>query len=62
MGRLMDTITETTIEALIERYEVLLLDAFGVIVDGSRALPRAVELIQRLKRTGPSAWRAGVSP
>jgi HAD superfamily hydrolase (TIGR01450 family) len=56
MGRRMDTVPETTIEALIERYERLLLDAFGVLVDGSGALPGAVELIQRLNGSGQAYY------
>jgi ribonucleotide monophosphatase NagD (HAD superfamily) len=37
----VDAIPGITMEALIARYEVLLLDAFGVLVDGSGALRRA---------------------
>ena len=48
----MDHIPEITIEAIISRYAVLLLDAFGVLVDGAGALPGAVELIQRLNQSG----------
>ena len=47
----METIPEITIEAVIDRYEVLLLDAVGVLVHGSGALAGAVELIQRLNRS-----------
>lgn len=38
----------TTVDALIERYSVLLLDAYGVLVGTTGALPGAVELIDRL--------------
>jgi HAD superfamily hydrolase (TIGR01450 family) len=35
---------------LIERYDALLLDAFGVLVDGGGPLPGAIEFIQKLNR------------
>jgi ribonucleotide monophosphatase NagD (HAD superfamily) len=41
-----------TIDELIERYPVLLLDAYGVLVGTAGALPGARELIARLNRTG----------
>lgn len=44
------SIPETTIDALIDRYEALLIDAYGVLVDASGALPGAVTLIERLER------------
>jgi HAD superfamily hydrolase (TIGR01450 family) len=47
----MDKIQEITIQALIERYEVLLLDAFGVLVHSSGALAGAADLITELNRT-----------
>lgn len=37
-----------TTRELIARYDVLLLDAYGVLVDEADALPGAVELIRRL--------------
>ena len=40
-----------TIDKLIEMYEVLLLDAYGVLMNMSRALPGAIELISTLNRT-----------
>ncbi|CDX26608.1 conserved hypothetical protein [Mesorhizobium sp. ORS 3324] len=40
------------IEALAERYDVLLLDQFGVLHDGQRPYPGAVEALSALKRTG----------
>ena len=47
----MDKIQEITIETLIDRYEVLLLDAFGVLVHSSGTLAGAAELITELNRT-----------
>ena len=46
----MDKLPEITIETLIDRYEVLLLDAYGVLVHSSGTLAGAVELITRLNR------------
>jgi HAD superfamily hydrolase (TIGR01450 family) len=47
----MDKIQEITIQTLIERYEVLLLDAFGVLVHSSGKLAGAAELITELNQT-----------
>jgi HAD superfamily hydrolase (TIGR01450 family) len=47
----MDKIQEITIETLIDRYEVLLLDAFGVLVHSSGTLAGAAELITELNRS-----------
>ncbi|MGD1974756.1 MAG: HAD-IA family hydrolase [Desulfobacterales bacterium] len=47
----MDKIREITIETLINRYEVLLLDAFGVLVHSSGTLAGAAELITELNRS-----------
>ena len=44
----MNAIQEITIETLIDRYEVLLLDAFGVLVHSSGTLAGAAELITKL--------------
>lgn len=41
---------ETTIGALLDEYEGILLDAYGVLVDGSGALPAAGPLIRELDR------------
>lgn len=41
-----------TLEALLDRYAVLLLDAYGVLVHGSGPLPGGPELIRRLNRSG----------
>jgi len=46
----MKDIPEISIEALINRYEVLLLDAYGVLVHSSGTLAGAVELITKLNR------------
>lgn len=40
----------TTIEALVARYDALLLDAYGTLVDTVGALPGAIALIDRLER------------
>lgn len=42
----------TTIDELIERYSVLLLDAYGVLVGTESPLPGSRELIARLNRAG----------
>lgn len=39
----------TTITALLDQYQVLLLDAYGVLVSGRGPLPGATELIQYLE-------------
>ena len=48
----MGDVPETTIELLIKKYDVLLFDAYGVLVNSSGALPGAVELISHLNQTG----------
>jgi len=40
------------LDGLLERYRVLLLDAYGVLVTSTGILPGAVELIERLNREG----------
>lgn len=42
----------TTVEALLERYDLFLLDAYGVLVDASGALPGAGEFLTRLSASG----------
>jgi HAD superfamily hydrolase (TIGR01459 family) len=42
------SIPTITAEALIDSYEVLLVDAYGVLLDTSGALPGAVDFIRRL--------------
>ena len=46
------SIPRITVTELIDRYAVLLLDAYGVLVHGGGALPGAVEFIERLNRSG----------
>jgi HAD superfamily hydrolase (TIGR01450 family) len=48
----MNPIREISIEKVIERYAVLLLDAYGVLVNSSGALAGAAELIRGLNRSG----------
>lgn len=48
----MGDIPETTIESLIKQYDVLLFDAYGVLVNSSGALPGARELIGHLNQSG----------
>ncbi|HEY0715794.1 MAG TPA: hypothetical protein VGF45_24130, partial [Polyangia bacterium] len=42
----------TTIAALLERYETFFLDAYGVLVRSSGALPGAAEFLARLRQAG----------
>jgi len=46
----MGAIPEITIAELIERYGVLLFDAFGVLINSSGSIPGASELIAELNR------------
>lgn len=46
----METIPIVTTDELIARYDVLLLDAYGVLVNSEGAIPGAVELITLLNR------------
>lgn len=46
----------TRLDALIERYDALLLDAYGVLVNLDGALPGAVALIDRLNALGKPYW------
>jgi len=48
----MTGIPITTIKLLMEQYDVLLFDAYGVLVDSSGALSGARELIRHLNKTG----------
>lgn len=48
----MGHIPETTIESLIKKFDVLLFDAYGVLVNSSGALPGARELIGNLNQSG----------
>ncbi len=45
-------IPQIAVEELIERYSVLLLDSYGVLVHSSRPVPGAVELIAALNQLG----------
>ena len=45
-----------TIEELIAGYSVLLLDAYGVLVNNSGAIPGAAGLIDELNRTGKAYY------
>jgi HAD superfamily hydrolase (TIGR01450 family) len=47
----MNRINHISIEKLMARYSVLLLDAYGVLVHTSGALPGAAQLIDTLNRT-----------
>jgi len=48
----MQAIAQTTIEALIERHDLLLFDAYGVLVHSGGALPGAAAAIDMLHRAG----------
>ena len=43
-----DPVPRTSIGALIERYDALLFDAYGVLVDTEGAMPGAIETVARL--------------
>lgn len=45
-------IPETTTRELLDRYPLVLIDAYGVLVDAHHALPGAAELIAHLENTG----------
>lgn len=44
-------VPEITVEELIDRYQLLLIDAYGVLVSSSGALPGASEFLARLQST-----------
>jgi HAD superfamily hydrolase (TIGR01459 family) len=46
------TVPTITIDALLDRYDAVLFDAYGVLVHGSGPLPGASELLARLNREG----------
>ena len=46
----MSTVPNITIDALIDRYDAILFDAYGVLVHGNGPLPGAGELLTRLNR------------
>jgi HAD superfamily hydrolase (TIGR01459 family) len=45
-------VPETTIEALLARYDLFLLDAYGVLVSSGGALPGAAAFLERLAAAG----------
>lgn len=52
----MNDLTSPSILDLAERYDALLLDAYGVLVSLDGALPGAVPFIDRLNRQGKPYW------
>ena len=52
----MSELKDITVEKLIERYSVLLLDAYGVLVNNSGAIAGAAQLIEQLNHTGKSYY------
>lgn len=52
----MRTLPSVTLDYLIEHYDALLLDAYGVLVSLDGALPGAANLLDRLNRQGKSYW------
>ena len=44
------SIPKTTIQRLIQQYDVLLLDAYGVLVNQKESLPGAIDFIQHLNK------------
>ena len=52
----MDKLPGISIETLINRYEVLLLDAYGVLVHSAGTIAGAVELITRLNQAAKSYY------
>jgi HAD superfamily hydrolase (TIGR01459 family) len=48
----LSAVPATTVEALVERYDVFLLDAYGVLVSSAGALPGAAAFLARLEWAG----------
>ncbi len=48
----LDGIPHTTLQELLERYEVLLLDAFGTLIDGEAAIPGTPEALRAITGAG----------
>jgi HAD superfamily hydrolase (TIGR01450 family) len=48
----LDKTPQISVDQILERYAVLLLDAYGVLVHSTGALPGAAEFIDRLNRCG----------
>jgi len=46
----VSTVPTITIDALLDRYDAILFDAYGVLVHGSGPMPGAAELLARLNR------------
>ncbi len=46
----------TTVEALLDRYDVFFLDAYGVLVNSEGALPGAAAFLEQLERRRKSYW------
>jgi HAD superfamily hydrolase (TIGR01450 family) len=46
------TPTQTDVSSLIDRYDALFFDSFGVLVDGVDALPSAIDLVDRMNAEG----------
>ena len=52
IDRVSHIIPSITIDAVLDRYEVILFDAYGVLVHGAGPLPGAADLIARLNQAG----------
>lgn len=52
----MQTLLGVTLDGLIEHYDALLLDVYGVLVDLDGALPGAADLVARLNRQCIPYW------
>jgi HAD superfamily hydrolase (TIGR01450 family) len=52
----MNDVPEITIDVLLDRYAALLVEAYGVLVHSSGALPGADEFIARLNRAAKPYW------
>ncbi len=52
----MQTLPRVTLDRLIEQYDALLLDAYGVLVSLDGALPGAAAVLERLNRQGVPYW------
>lgn len=46
----------TTVEALLDRYDVFFLDAYGVLVNSEGALPGAAAFLEQLERRRKPYW------
>lgn len=50
--RTLGEVPKIDVDALLERYELILIDAFGVLVNNVEALPGARALVERLNASG----------